>query len=254
MYLPTHTLNAHRQMGHRQIDNRQMSHQQMDLPIAGPQLRVLFALLALCAAALTMPVYAAEKQREIQGAAVEFMVAKRLAASDSLAGSKIAITREDTTVTLTGLVGSDSARTRAERIAQHTRGVREVQNKLTIDPAVEERRKMFVPDDLLAGNVANSLVDEVLPWASARESWLFGWEVEGGSWEFDVDADDGRILLSGTVDTQDVIAEIGQHARDIDGVKSVENNLRLNTDVPEWLLTPHPGYPLPYPPPYIPTP
>lgn len=145
MHLPTHTLNAHRQMGHRQIDNRQMSHQQMDLPIAGPQLRVLFALLALCAAALTMPVYAAEKQREIQGAAVEFMVAKRLAASDSLAGSKIAITREGTTVTLTGLVeqrqrqdpcgthrATHSGSTRSTEQANHrSRGGRTTQNVYT---------------------------------------------------------------------------------------------------------------------------
>lgn len=177
-------------------------------------------------------------------------ISRNLGSSASLAGSVIEIRVTDRAVTLKGVVGSDDERVRAARLASKIPGVRGLTNELVVDlERIRQHREVQIADEELAGNVAGKLVAEVFPWAEAQNSWLFGWEVSAGGWEFDVDADGGRITLRGTVDEAGNIASSGYVARSTPGVTSVDNQLRRAVD--DWpygsYRDQYPDYPI-YPP------
>lgn len=170
---------------------------------------------------------------DMQGERVASEVTTRLARSPSLAGSTIAVSVEDNTLTLEGTVGSESDRERALRIARQTSGVREVQDQLQVDSqAVADWRASGegLDDEQMAQQIAQKLGNETFPAANVTEEWLFGWEVEGWNWEFDVDVDEGFVTLEGTVGTLTDITDAVQAVREVPGVQSVDSELELENE------------------------
>jgi len=130
---------------------------------------------------------------------IEDRVELRLARSSALAGSDIKVVVEDRSVSLRGTVGSAPDKERALRLARRVRGVKKVEDELSVDKAaVDQRRNVEVADQELAKQVAMKLANETFPEAEAEEEWFAGWEVEGDSWEFDVEVDNGRVTLAAT--------------------------------------------------------
>lgn len=163
---------------------------------------------------------------------LENLIAGRLAGSGALAGSKVDVEFDGSEVILTGFVSSQNNRMRAERIARSVPGVRTVSNKLAVDAeAVAKRRDTRVSDEVLVERVAKELASKTFPWASAREDWLFGWEIDGLNWEFDVEVDDGRVTLDGTVDDVSMLYDAVAATRSIPGVRSVDAELTIGNDV-----------------------
>lgn len=153
-------------------------------------------------------------------------IVHRLSNSGSLAGTDIAVEVENRKVFLSGTVASKHEKERAAHIAYKARGSRDVRNNLKIDAAaIEARRAVQISDEELVASVANALVDDAFPWAEAKENWLYGWEVDGKNWEFDVEADQGRITLDGDVDSYEMIVAATIHVRRIPGVKAIDNKL-----------------------------
>jgi hypothetical protein len=87
--------------------------------------------------------------------------------------------------------------------------------------------------------VSRRIVRDVFPKAKAEEDWFYGWEVEGGSFEFDVETDGGQVTLQGEVPALTSIAKAVGTALEVPGVRSVVSQLTVK-DFPRW------GYRGPY--------
>ena len=146
----------------------------------------------------------------------------KLAERRSFANSDIEVSSTNGGITLTGMVDSEYQKQRAERIAERTSGVEEVNNELTVDASLANQFQE-VPDDQLSQNVAEKLAAE-LAFAEADEEWIYGWEVNGANWDFDVDADDGDITLDGEVGSYGQFLSAVRAARDVPGVRSVDSS------------------------------
>jgi osmotically-inducible protein OsmY len=157
---------------------------------------------------------------------IEDRIEMRLARSASLSGTDIMVNVEDRVATLSGTVGSQQEQERAMQLARRVRGVQDVKANLNIDKeAMEQRRNVEVEDQELAKQIAMKLANDTFPGAEAEEEWFAGWEVEGYSWEFDVEVDNGRVTLEGDVDPYSDITEAIKAARAVPGVRSVESEL-----------------------------
>jgi len=169
-----------------------------------------------------------ERPRSPRAARLAERVEDRLARSPSLAGTGIRVRAHGAaSVELTGSVGSDRERQRAVHLAERVFGVASVEDDLRVDAAkVDERRRKQVGDDALARSIAESLVREVFPDSQVEQEWLFGWELEGEDWEFDVEVDGGSVTLEGTVERREQIAEARRAVRSMPGVRSVDTRLR----------------------------
>ena len=93
-------------------------------------MRILAVLLmfALCAAPLL-----AQKGVKADGA-IRDQVMIRLAGDQDVKGTGINVEVKDGVVTLTGKVESDKVRSRAEKLAKKVKGVKSVENQLTVGP------------------------------------------------------------------------------------------------------------------------
>ena len=185
-------------------------------------------LIVLGAAVLTCaPVASAQSTTAANGDGVmrDDRLANRIevkfAERRSFSRADVDVTANDRTVTLTGKVDSEQQKQRAERLAERTPGVEEVNNQLTVDADLSNSEMEDVPDDQLSQKVAERLADS-LPFAVADEDWIFGWEVNGANWDFDIDADDGDLTLDGEVGSYNQFLDAVRAARDVPGVKSVD--------------------------------
>lgn len=103
---------------------------------------------------------------------IEDRVEIRLARSSALAGSEIKVVVEDRIVSLRGTVGSEQDKERALRLARRVRGVKKVEDELSVDKAaVDQHRNVEVADQELAKQVAMKLANETFPAAEAEEEW-----------------------------------------------------------------------------------
>ena len=77
----------------------------------------------------------ADTRAVLNDAAITASIKADLLRDPDLSVLKIDVDTRDGVVTLNGLAGNDAARTRAERMAQSVKGVREVRNRLTVKQA-----------------------------------------------------------------------------------------------------------------------
>ena len=174
-------------------------------------------------------------------------VYSKLAASGSLAGADIRVTVVGSKAVLEGNVVNEQAKQRATRLAGRVVGIEQVENKLSIGgSAVTTKRNLRVPDEELSKSIAEALVRKHFASARVERDWLFGWEVEGDGWEFEIDVDSGDVTLSGEVPMPQVIADVLRTTRSVPGVRTVTSELAADTYYrpvglwPDWGYHPYP--------------
>jgi osmotically-inducible protein OsmY len=123
-------------------------------------------------------------------------------------------------VTLTGAVGTEPERRRAVSLARSTDGVREVIDKLRVDPAVR------------TGDRAETIPDvrplpRPDPWITMKiqSQYLLDPAVKGH--KIDVTTREGVVALTGNVESEALKRQAEQIAADTEGVTRVENRLTV---------------------------
>ena len=142
---------------------------------------------------------------------------------DALEGSNIDVDTTSGVVTLTGTAPSEASRTRAIAIAKATDGVKSVVDKLRVVP----------PDAKAAPGAAGQATRKA--GRSVNDGWikskiysqfLADWKTLEDS-DIDVDVSQGVATLKGTVKTEAGKARAVAIAKATDGVKSVNDNLKV---------------------------
>jgi osmotically-inducible protein OsmY len=133
-------------------------------------------------------------------------------------GLDIDVDTHNSVVTLTGVANSDAARELAERLASHTRGVREVRNNIVItdEPGTAARAQQA------AGQAADEAADAVSDaWITSKvkSSLLFSRNLDGVA--ISVMSRAGNVTLGGSVDSEqsrELAIEIAQGIRGVNNV------------------------------------
>lgn len=113
----------------------------------------------------------------------------------------------DGVVTLTGIVGDRDLRTLAEDTVSNLPGVTRVDDQIALDPAFAERSDGWIAIKLRTQLLVRCIV--------SAESTTFRVE-------------NGLVTLTGTANNQSQRKLTEEYAKEIDGVKSVENNIVVN--------------------------
>jgi osmotically-inducible protein OsmY len=158
---------------------------------------------------------------QVNDATVTASVLTRLNGVKDVDPSGVHVTTHGGVVTLSGEVSTEEQKTRIENIARHTRGVRKIVNKVhvrapakTADPKQGSGRQ----------EIGETLDDE---WMEKRIEIDLALNRNVNLEDIDVEVNSGVATLSGTVqdETERVLAE--ESANDINGVRQVRNNLRV---------------------------
>lgn len=135
-------------------------------------------------------------------------------------GRFINVESQDGVVTLTGRVGDREAREQAVQIARNTDGVKEVEDLLTIGPAGN------TPEEMASGWITTQI----------QARYFADTDIEGR--DIDVTASNGVVTLSGRVDNEREKQKAIAIARDVDGVKEVQDRLMARaSDEPDAVGT-----------------
>lgn len=160
--------------------------------------------------------------RTVEDANVTTRVQLQLLWNSQTGGLDIDVETNDGMVTLKGTASSAAERRAAERIALNTQGVREVENQIEIEPEASP------PDQ--SSNLISQTVDQISDgWITSRvvASLRFNNSIKDGN--IDVSTTDGVVSLTGQVRTAKQKKLAGKTARDIYGVKQVNNALEITT-------------------------
>jgi hyperosmotically inducible protein len=157
---------------------------------------------------------------------------------DALSGSDIDVDTNAGVVTLNGTVATEAGRTRAVAIAKATDGVKSVNDKLRVAPA--ESTTAAARD---AGRTAGEATRDA--GRTARDAAGTSGRVVTDGWikskiysqfitedalddaDIDVDIKAGAVTLTGTVPTEIARARAASIAKATDGVRNVNNNLKV---------------------------
>ena len=128
------------------------------------------------------------------------------------------------TVTLSGAVASDAERRQAVALARTTEGVRDVNDRLQVDPSAV----------LASGDPATAVPLAPVPQLQRPDPWItmkvqsqFFLDPEIKGHEIGVDTTRGVVLLKGTVQTAEQKRQAEQIARETEGVTRVVNQLTV---------------------------
>lgn len=139
-------------------------------------------------------------------------VGRRLTADPDVKRYQIDVDTLDGVVTLRGKVESETMKASAEKIARDTDGVRNVVNELVVeDQDGDERRQENNADLNIKTAVGRALTGD----DDVRRV------------NVDVDVTDGVVTLSGVVHNEAEAAEAERLAREVEGVKEVRNELKV---------------------------
>ncbi len=148
-------------------------------------------------------------------------------------------------IVLSGRVPSPTARARAGELASFAVGVSEVQNALEVDPQLappapavragppESGIGSSAPDarppsdEALAERVARQIAGSLPVEARAQHRWLRGWRVVGEAWSFEVDVEDGKVRLDGSVREPLTAEDVTASARALTAVRAVDASLEV---------------------------
>ncbi len=139
-------------------------------------------------------------------------VGRRLTADPDVKRYQIDVDTLDGVVTLRGKVDSETMKASAEKIARDTDGVRTVVNELVVEAQEgDERREENTADLNIKTAVGRALTGD----DDVRRV------------NVDVDVTDGVVTLSGVVHNEAEAAEAERLAREVEGVKEVKNELKV---------------------------
>ncbi|MFP3939379.1 MAG: BON domain-containing protein [Thermoanaerobaculia bacterium] len=166
---------------------------------------VLFAAVATLAAgcATTQPM-----GQQVDDATITTRVKRTLAGDPGVRAFELDVDTMDGVVTLRGSVDDPAASRQAEQLARDVRGVRSVQNRIQVNGETTR-----VSDASLVTEVKTRLATDP----------------DVGAINIDVDADGGIVTLSGIVRTAEARNRAERIARDVDGVRQVNNEIRVRT-------------------------
>lgn len=130
----------------------------------------------------------------------------------TLLDDKVTVKSNDGVVTLTGMVADKDLRILAEDTVSNLPGVMRVDNRITLDPALQERSDAWIAwkiryQLLVRANVSNRTTT--------------------------VAVNDGVVMLTGSAASMAEKELVGVYAAEIDGVKSVRNKIAIDIPVAE---------------------
>jgi hyperosmotically inducible protein len=167
---------------------------------------VLLNALAACAATRTH-----ESAGEVvDDSAITTRVKTELIANPNTKARDISVKTYRGVVQLSGFVQSSQERTEAGRVARNAAGVKDVKNDLEVQ-SHDRTVGTAIDDTVLTAKVKAALVGN--PVTKARQ--------------IDVTTRDGVVQLSGFIDSQEERATAVDVARSVQGVKSVDDALKL---------------------------
>jgi len=189
------------------------------------QLRTLAlaSAIALTLVSISSPIFAATAQ-EITNARQEGQIFTAYALNPYLRADNIAVTVDNGKATLTGNVEGEVNKDLATQIAQGTKGITEVDNQIVVmaDYAPQARG-----EDRSFGDV----IDDAGITAAIKNKLL--WSKHASALTTDVDTKWGRVQLKGTASDAAAKAYAGSLATNTRGVRSVDNQLVLDTNKPK---------------------
>lgn len=137
----------------------------------------------------------------------------KLAADSRTPATEINVDTYDSTVTLFGMVPSQQAKQAATEIARSVNGVKQVNNELQV-VASSKQKNVQAKDEQIKDEVQKALKDR-----GAQDNASIGVEVSNGV-----------VRLTGTVPTWEKGLSAVYAARGVPGVRSVRNEMKVNTD------------------------
>ena len=182
----------------------------------------------------------------VSDAEITTSVKSKLAANKSVSASKIDVDTSDGVVTLNGSVHSAAAKTTAARLAHETKGVKRVENNLTVETAAttgkHDKADVKVKDDTKdQGDEKAKIVikDDTTPKVKAAGRKIADAEITTAvktklstvkgviANDINVDTDQGVVTLKGSVPEASQKARAEEVARETAGVKRVINQLTV---------------------------
>jgi len=161
-------------------------------------------LLFLLGSAIIMNPVLAQEKEELTDEDITFAVESELRIDDGVQSHLIDVKTHDGVVTLSGSVNNILSKDRAVRIAETIKAVRVVVNNIEVSP-------VYRSDEQIRNDVQKALLND-----PATESY-----------EIDVKVDDGRVILTGTVESwaeKELAAEV---AKGVKGIKELENEINI---------------------------
>lgn len=129
---------------------------------------------------------------------------------DAIKSTDISVKTDNKVVTLSGTVDNQSQSDQATSLAKGVEGVSSVDNKLTIREGKADSMKGYAGDAATTSEVkAKLLADDIVPSRKVK-----------------VETTDGVVTLTGTVESKAQVERAESIAKAVDGVKSVENDLK----------------------------
>jgi hyperosmotically inducible periplasmic protein len=171
-------------------------------------------------------------------------VKSKFAADDTVKAYQIDVDTKDRIVTLSGTVETAAAKEQALMIARQTDGVRDVVDRIAVNPntaattgdlarekareAADAAKELGRDAQAKAGQAAErtaAVLTDAAVTTAVKAKFLADTSVSG--LKIDVDTKDGVVTLNGTVATKAEADRAMSLARDSDGVKRVVSNLRI---------------------------
>jgi hyperosmotically inducible periplasmic protein len=153
---------------------------------------------------------------QVDDSALTASVKSALMADDTVRSFDIDVETTNGVVQLTGNVTSQTQIDQALQVARGVSGVREVENRLTMQPAGASA----------AGSTTlGTAADDTAITARVKSALLAESDVSGLA--ISVETNNGVVQLTGDVDNQNQIAKAEQVARAAEGTRSVQNQLRV---------------------------
>lgn len=169
---------------------------------------IAVAALAACTATRTQKTAG----EQIDDSVITGKVKAALVDNESTKARQIDVETFRGTVQLNGFVDSAEAKSAATRVARSVDGVKKVDNNLAIQ---SERRS------------AGEVIDDSVITAKVKADLIANTKVKAH--EVNVETRDGVVQLSGFVDNAEAKLTAGSIARDVKGVKSVQNDIQVKS-------------------------
>lgn len=157
-------------------------------------------------------------------------VQARLYGDDAVRGGNVDVDTNGGVVTLRGTVESEQAKQQAVTVARAVEGVTRVDDQMTVQPA--QARNEREPGDTVA--TTGTAAEAGSPgWITTKIQAQYFLNPEVKPWNIDVTTNSGGVVeLRGEVDAAADKAEAVRIARETEGVRRVEDNLRIRGEAP----------------------
>jgi hyperosmotically inducible protein len=186
----------------------------------------MFALAVLTLTiALATPAYA--QVSAVKDGWLVMKIHSDLVDEDVLSGSNIDVDVKNGVVTLQGTVPSEAGRARAIAEAKKTDGVKNVVDQMRIAPAAGGTMDKAQDKTATATQKTGRAIDDGWIKSKIYAQYLADWNTVLNDSDIDVDVKAGVVTLNGTVKSAEAKTKAVSTAKATDGVKSVNDNLRV---------------------------